>query len=288
MKEFLKKLYAVTQKLIESLISIGSVLLFSIFKADAHFKRERNKRKHDEACHILCNGPSLSSFLETDNSNLENVFALNYFALTDQYKKYKPNCYIVLDNIDIGRQVLTEQEKVTVDRFYDAVVRETTWPMTFYYPSNGTKDHIKFLSQNKNITVVVFNMTPVSGFKFINNWLFKHSLGMPRPQNVSNAAIFCALNAGFKRIYLYGVDHSWMKSFDVHPETHRVYLNDGHFYEKENIRWFDRGAYRDWLLWTYMALQSHFDLRDYADYIGAKVINKTPSSFIEAYEFEEY
>ena len=288
MKSGLKKLYSLIGQLFRTITSLICVLLFSSIKGDSHFKKQRKKRKHNEQCHVLCNGPSLSSFLEVEHSDLENVFVVNYFATTEQYLKYKPNNYIILDNIEIGRATVTDKQREHVLNLYNTIVSKTTWPLTFYYPSNGVKEFPNILKKNTNITVVIYNMTPISGFKGVSHWLFRHSLGMPLPQNISNAAVFCALNAGFKKIYLYGVDHSWIKSFDIHPETHRMYMNDGHFYEKENIRWFNRGAYRDWLYWTYLALQSHFELREYADSINAKIINKTPASFIEAYEFDEY
>lgn len=87
-------------------------------------------------------------------------------------------------------------------------------------------------------------------------------------------------------IYLYGVEHSWTKTFDVDPETHRIFLNDGHFYEKENKRYLPQGEYVRWLKYISMALKSHYELRFYADRCQVKIINKTKQSFIEAYDYD--
>lgn len=288
MKKLLKGFFSFTKQLFDTIVSIFSALLFSSYKVDKYFKRQRKARTQGEVCNILCNGPSLAPVLDSDHPVFENSFAVNYFAFSEHYQKIKPNNYIVLDNADTGTVPLTEQEKKDVERFYNIMVYETNWPMTFYYPNNGKKEYIDIISKNKNINVVVYNMTPISGFKKVCHWLYRHSLGMPRPQNISNAAVFCALNAGFKKIYLYGAELSWMKQFEVHPKTHKLYMNDGHFYEEDNIRWFERGTYCNWLLYIHMGLKSHFDLREYADSIGAKIINKCPTSYIEAYEFEEY
>ena len=288
MKEYLKKLYVGTGKLFDTIASLLSVILFSSLKSNAHFKKQRKMRKEGETCHILCNGPSLSQFLDELHTDLNNVYVVNFFATTDQYEKIKPNNYIILDNVVIGKPSVSDDTKQMVLNLYNTIAKVTTWPLTFYYPSSGIKEYPDILRKNKNISVVIFNMTPIAGLKSVNYWLFKNSMGMPWPQNISNAAVFCALNSGYKKIYLYGVEHSWLKSFEVHPETHKVYMNDGHFYEKENIRWFEKGEYCQSVKNIHRALQSHFELRDYADYLGAKVINKTATSYIEAYEFDEY
>lgn len=284
MKNALKRIYSFVRSLVDTLVSIICVIFFSRINCNAYFKKQRQSRKDGDACHILCNGPSLSSFLNQDRTICGDLLVVNFFGLTSSFKQLKPRNYIVLDNILRGYAAGTEDEEM-VNQLYDSLL-SVDWPMNFYYPNNGKKSIIKLLSRNTNIKVCIYNMTPVNGLGCVKHWLFKKSLGMPLPQNISNAAVFCALNSGYKKIYLYGVEHSWLKNFDVDPKTHKIYLNDGHFYQEENIRWFNRGEYRDWLLFVYKAMSSHFELRDYADYLNSTIINKTPASFVEAYEFE--
>ncbi|TCO88916.1 hypothetical protein EV202_12324 [Bacteroides heparinolyticus] len=269
----------------DTAISVLSIILFSKYNVGSFFKKEREKHKGD-VCYIFGNGPSLANFIKKEDVNGRDLFAVNFFGNTDMFFIAKPSNYIVLDNILIGT-AQRDYNKEQVEQLYD-IISKVTWPMTFYYPNNGKKDIIDGLTKNKNITVCIYNMTPVSGFDNVCFWLYKKSLGMPLPQNISNAAVFCAINAGYKKIYLYGVEHSWLKIFDVDPETHRIFMNDGHFYENKNMRYFEKGEYCKWVLDIHNALKSHFVLRDYADYLGVKIINKTPASFIEAYEFEEY
>lgn len=286
MRRILKSLYQFCGEFSSTAISLLSVVLFSSLKVLCFFKQEQRSRNRDDYCYIFGNGSSLKLFLQTNTHHLKDVMVVNFFGSSPQFRELKPNRYIVLDNILIGRPV-GDYPKNQVDKLYEDL-EAVDWPMIFYYPSNGKMSRIKGLLNNQNIKVVIYNMTPVSGFKCISHWLFKMSLGMPRPQNISNAAVFCALNSGFKKIYLYGVEHSWMKSFTVDPSTHKIYLDDGHFYDKENIECMKRGEYCNFLSYVHIALKSHFELREYADVIGAKIINKTPTSFIEAYEFEEY
>lgn len=286
MKKILKRFYNFLVTCMGTMVSILSVVLFSTFNGNKYFQRQKKMRNKDDECFILGNGASLTYYLENNKEKRQNVFVVNFFGITEYFRELKPDRYIVLDNILIGRAE-REFSVEKVKRLYEEI-QKVDWPITFYFPSNGDLDIIHKLKKNNNITIVIYNMTPVTGFKFVRHWIYRKSLGMPLPQNISNAAIFCALNSGFKKIYLYGVEHSWMKSFDVDPETHKIYMNDGHFYQKDELYWFNRGEYKNRLLDVYKAMESHFLLREYADSIGAKVINKTPNSFVEAYEFEEY
>ncbi len=289
MKKILKQLSKFSEELMESMVSLISIIFFSSFKTNKFFKLEKKKRKEGDACYILCNSPSLQSVLENEMIPEHNVCVVNFFGNSDSFTKVKPDYYFVLDNILVGRATKERMEKVKepVNKLYNNLMN-VTWPMTLFFPCDGNKKIIRKLKANPNISVTLFNKTPVSGFKGLSYFLYRLNLGMPRPQNISNAAIFCAINAGFKKIYLYGVEHSWQKSFDVDPETHRIYANDGHFYKKENIRYYKRGDYCRVLLNHHLVFKSHFMLREYANYLNVKIVNKTANSFIEAYEFEEY
>ncbi len=289
MKRFLKAVYENCGDLFDSIISVISILFFSSFTVNNHFKKEKRKRTKDDVCYILCNGPSLQTLLDSGNIPEKNIFVVNFFANTDVFFKIKPDNYFVLDNILVGRATKERMDRAqnVVNQLYENFAK-VTWPMNLYYPSDGSKKVLSRILENSNITARIFNKTPVSGLKCLSHFLYRKNLGMPRPQNISNAAIFCAINSGYIKIYLYGVEHSWQKSFEVDPENHKIYANDGHFYKKDNIRYYKRGDYCRLLLLHHLAFKSHFMLREYADAVGAKIINKTANSFIEAYEFEEY
>ena len=209
---------------------------------------------------------------------------MNFFATSDLFNVIRPDHYIVVDDKLIGRPYPGMEEKV--DNLYK-IIKDVEWPITLYYPTDVDKKILNMFKDNPNITCKFFNKTPVSGYKTVAHFFYRHSLGMPLPQNVSCAAIFCAINSGYNRIYLYGVEHSWLKNFDVNPQTHRIYINDGHFYNNTNKRYVQSGSYcKVWVISIYKALLSHFKHRAYADSLGVKIVNRTPNSFIEAYEFE--
>lgn len=285
MKKIMKWLYGTTIQLCNSVVSFFSVLFFSSFKTGKSFKQIKKEISNDDVCYIIANGPSLNSFLEKGNYPKKGLMVVNYFSLSPYFKKLKPDNYIVADQSMIGRA--NEEDINDVNNVYTEI-NSIDWKMNMFFPADVSPAIVNKISSNDNIRIIYYNRTPIDGFKSLRHFLYKHNLGMPRPQNITNAAVFCAINLGYKKIYLYGAEHSWLKSFECDPRNHKIYMNDGHFYEEENMRYFNRGEYCDWCLYIHMALVSHFMLREYADYCGAKVINKTPQSFVEAYEFNEY
>lgn len=267
-----------------TLVSILSVVVFSKYFTKNYFKTILNGNDSHTNIYILGNGSSLTSFLDEKKTDMpEHIMVVNYFATAPQFKLLKPKHYIMLDNnlcIKANEGNLSSQQKLI------KALLEVDWKLNLYTPADSDPSLIQEFRKNININLVLYNRTPVDGYKFITHKLYDWCLGMPRPQNVSNAAVFCAIAAGFKLIYLYGVEHSWTKTFDVDPETHRIFLNDGHFYEKENKRYLPQGEYVRWLKYISMALKSHYELRFYADRCQVKIINKTKQSFIEAYDYD--
>ena len=116
---------------------------------------------------------------------------------------------------------------------------------------------------------------------------------MPRPQNVVIPSIFIGINEGYKQIDLYGVDHSWTKEIRVN-NNNQVCLINSHFFDNKTpeLKPWHKGIgepvykmheiLRD-LAWMF---DGYYKLREYADNIGCRIINKTPDSFIDAFERE--
>lgn len=282
MKTTCKKIYKFVTVLLEMFVFVLSVTLFSSFGVGRSFKNIQKTLFFDYDVHILCNGPSLKDVICKQDFKGLNLLAVNYFALTDAFITLKPNYYIILDpNLSRRSSNQLEQRNKLIE-----AIAKVSWKMILFVPRDISKDWLEKMKHNECVKIIKYNQTPVSGFRGISHYIYKKSLGMPLPQNVLNAAIFCAINAGFKHIYLYGAEHSWMKNFDVDESTHRVYLNDGHFYKSENIRYMPKGSYKKWLRWIYLMMNSHDMLREYANYRGVTILNRTPNSFIDAYDFD--
>ena len=111
---------------------------------------------------------------------------------------------------------------------------------------------------------------------------------MPRPRNVLIPSIMLAIAAGFKRIYIAGADHSWMKTISVNDNNEVVSIQPHFYKENEQEKKRVNTEYMHYPLHQivysfYVAFKSYFEIKAYADSIGTEIWNITPGSFIDAF-----
>ena len=278
-RTFFTKSYEFLEKSIQSIISLLSIFLLSSFSIARRFKRTSSNQKND-TCYILGNGPSLKTELD-ENIELfcnNDVIVVNTMCNSSVYKVIKPKFYILLDHIVWDSQ--WSHYKFVVDGLLN-----TDWEMTLFLPQHCPKEYYTIFNANPKLKIVFFNATRIVGFSNISFPLYKRGLGIPYSRNVLTPAIMCALNYGYKRILLYGANHSWTKDL-IADENNRIYIKDNHFYEDEVKRYLPVGMYRKYLLQHYLTFLSHSIMNKYAKYRGAKIINKTKFSYIEDYDTE--
>ncbi|MGF1555115.1 MAG: hypothetical protein ACFCUF_02845 [Paucihalobacter sp.] len=265
----------------ETIVSLLSVGLLASFSTARKFEKLDINKKND-TCYILGNGPSLKTDLEKDMELFCNndVIVVNTMCKSQQYKVIKPKFYILLDPICFDPEW----------NEYDAVVEgllSTDWEMFLLLPINlCPKEFHSIFASKPNLKIVFFNVIRVVGFPKISFFLYKHGLGMPYLRNVMTQAIMCAINKDYKKIILYGADHSWTRDLDA-DEKNRIYIKDKHFYEDDVKRYLPVGMYREYLYQHYLTFLSHHIMNKYAKYRGSRIINKTKYSFIEDYDTEE-
>lgn len=279
--EIFKKLYIFSQKLTETTISLLSVCLLASFSTARKFKK-LDVNKKNGTCYILGNGPSLKTELENNMEIFRNndVIVVNTMCKSPFYKDIKPKFYILLDPICF------DSEWVEYDAVVDGLLN-TEWEMFLFLPINlCPKEYHSILNTNPNLKIVFFNVIRVVGFSNFSFYLYKHGLGMPYLRNVMIQAIMCAINKDYKKIFLYGADHSWTRDLDA-DEKNRIYIKDKHFYEDDVKRYLPIGMYREYLYQHYLTFLSHHIMNKYAKYRGSQIINKTKYSFIEDYATEE-
>jgi hypothetical protein len=102
-------------------------------------------------------------------------------------------------------------------------------------------------------------------------------------------AIYLAINTGFKRIVLFGADHSWHEEIKV-DDSNSVTVNHEHFYDKQDVRLpmykLDGKKYflHDIFRKLHYAFKGYFILNNYAGYMSAKIQNASSRSYIDAFE----
>ena len=204
----------------------------------------------------------------------------------------KPEFLVFLD----GSYFLNEEDIHEVhQKNITNIILKTTWDLILFLPYLAR--HSKFLNKipqkNKKVKIKYFNYTILEGFSLLKYQLFKWNLGMPQCQNVIASSVFIAINMGFKKIYLTGVESSFFKNIIV-DEKNEVYLEHLHFYSKEG----EKNTYRltadprthkstdmaGALMLAVKTFRSYINIQKYAKYRGVKIYNTTMNSYIDAFE----
>ena len=237
---------------------------------------------------ILANGPSLKDDLANNSIDTKDaaVCVVNDFARFPIFKQIKPQYYVLADPFYFTD--LSNQRNIEIHAVFDSI----DWKMNLYIPFQSRK-LLKGKINNPNITVIPFHSQPFYGWKTLEYKLYSANLSMPRAQNVLIPAIYIGINNGFKKIMLYGVDHSWTEEIRVNSKNEVCFLY-AHFFDdkKPYLKPWHKGTglpvykmheiLRDlaWMFDGYHRLQSYAELK------GCRIINKTKDSFIDAFERE--
>ena len=275
---------------INNCITILRIFLFSKW-----FKPKNNKSSEQKDIFILANGPSLNDEIAqlADDFFVErDVLVVNYFVFSDLYEKFKPK-YYVLSAPDFFYDTPSLDFVENVDKLFSGLESRTTWKMTLYIPFLAKK-HKKWQSRitNPNIKIHYYNTAVAEGSYSMVKFMMNKQLGMPRVQNVLIPSLVFMIQKRVRDIYLFGVDHSWLKQINV-TEENDVLMSHPHFYEKKiettkvkkNEQ--DTRKLHEVLHKFYFTFKSYFVLRRYAKENGIRIFNLTKGSYIDAFERKE-
>lgn len=267
-------------RIIEDIITLGKCLIMS-------GKPSAKGSRKDKSIVVMGNGPSLRATIDNqaDVLHRHDLLAVNFAANTPDFFSLSPQMYVLADPHFFAGASTDEN----VTRLWENL-RRVSWDMTLWIPTRQRRN----LPQNlpDNITVKYFNLTPGDGASPFLHRLYDAGLAMPRPRNVLIPAIMVALREGYREIWLAGADHTWTRTLSV-DEDNRVVSIQPHFY-KDSGKELNRVAteyknlhLHDVLGSMTIAFRSYFNVRNYAEKIGARIINATPGSFIDAFERSE-
>lgn len=234
---------------------------------------------------ILGNGPSLRQTIDDHIDELltKDLMAVNFSANTPDFFKLRPQYYILADGIFFN---LLDKDQ-NVRRLWDNI-NSISWKITMLVPTKFKHLVKPLIMNNKNIDIRSFNLTPIEGFKWLKKILFRSGAGMPRPRNVMIPAIMESIRMGYKKIYLYGADHSWTKTLDVDNENFVISIQPHYYEDNEKELQRVRETYKNLKLHDVLgsmviAFRSYWEIKDYADAIGVEILNHTPDSMIDAF-----
>ncbi len=244
-----------------------------------------NDKLNDSRCYVLANGPSLNMELETlqldDVFRYSPKFVLNYFAESNYFRILEPDFYCLADPLFFSPNISDRNKKLV-----NSINEDTKWPMYLFYPNNGDR-LVRSVISNPNVVLVPISVLKYEGFEKNKYPYYKSGKAVPSFVNVTIMIEYLLLNMGCKDIRLYGVDHTFFDGLTVNEDNIPCMI-DRHFYGDEYIKIYDcHGEYvtmAGWLMDKYLTFKEHENMRGYADYLGARIINCTKGSLIDAYE----
>ena len=287
----LKSIYFGFITLAHTIVSLFLVFIFNK-KGIARKLKEMCKDRNGRPATILANGPSLKHILDNKRHLLEDsdVLVLNNFGNQEVFFELRPTYYIVLDpayydiNFRVDQEINADMSRSAETQLM-ANLNKVDWPMTLLIPQKALQifqAHIK----NDNIRFAIFQTTRVLGYDGFQNWMYKHNQGVPSSRNVVFPAMINLINMGYKSIYLYGMEFSWLKNMEVDPSNGLIIMNDNHFYSKDEIRHFGKGYYKRMLNVMCEDINATDQIAKYALYRNVKMINRTIGSFVDSFEYE--
>lgn len=286
MREFLKICYAWSVKFMQSCISVISVCLLSSLRVARRLKHVEVGELSAKAF-VLANGSSLKEILENEQLGKEicenDSIVMNYFAISDYFTLVRPKFYVLMDPVFFEEKNI--QDNIKVKQMFEAL-NKLDWDMKLYIVNTPSAKKARKYITNDYVEIVLFNGTRARGGIRLQNFFYRHNLGIPSSRNVIIPAMMILINAGYKKIYLYGAEFSWTKSIDVNPQNNKVFLNDGHFYQSQDVVYYEKGWYKWYLENIVEMLDGVYQVAEYAKAMHVVVINRTKSSFIDAFPYE--
>lgn len=274
--------------------SFDTALYFAVMAVKEDFRnyvaRAGRGSAMGEKVAILGNGPSLAKELPALVAKRDeyDFMAVNFFAEDERFEELKPAYYILSDPMFFRATAMQQR----VDALYRLLAERVSWPMTLYVQYyNPEKFDYRAALPNDNIRIVPFHTTLYEGFSSVRHWLFKRGLGSANYGTVVQVGEYVALLLGYRRLELYGVDHTLFDGLVV-DEQNRLCRRDSHYYDtapvepKPIMKKVPAKPYTvaEYLAETAQLFRGHEILRDYAASLGAEIVNCTKCSLIDSYK----
>lgn len=240
----------------------------------------------NDSIRVLGTGPSLSNELsdmrERGELNDYPLFAMNFFANSELFFELKPTRYCLADPAFFKDVYMIER----VHALFDKLNTHVSWNMRVYVPNVSIKEAEKRIT-NPKLTIIPISTLHFEGFESKRYSFYKKGKATPSFVNVLIMIEYICLNEGFKKIFLYGADHTFLNNLMV-DDDNILKVEDTHFYGTERII---ANVHEDGTPWRiaefiydkYLTFKEHDVARGYADYLGAEIINCTRKSMIDSY-----
>ena len=238
-------------------------------------------------CTILCNGPSLNHSIDKSFKFISDSIkiAVNFSPMSDLFWKLKPD-FLVLVDPSFWKDNIDKDLKIKIEQLAKKI-KDVDWKMKIVMPIFNTEKNPfnEVLLVKQNIEFVKIN-SKTSSHEFINDRLLEYASNASSPlfQSVSVASLYFAMNIGFKKIYLFGFDHDWIKNITI-DDNNNLLLMDTHFYDKSEQPFkIIKSNLLEEFRAQYQLHNSYNELREYAKILNIKIYNCTKNSLLDSFE----
>lgn len=294
MRKLLKKLSTISKISFESSLHLVSIVFFVKLKYLKHWKPEKMEKQNVV---IIGNGPSLKNeftiieeFLNRSQNDFDFI-CVNTFATSKFYEIIKPSKYVIVDPLFFTDTTEDISLNIKRDSITKSLINKTSWPVSLYIPRYYVKSYfVQSLANNDYIDIKPLNNIPLEGgVELFKHILFKLRLGNPVGQNVMITATFLGIQKKYKKIFLFGADHSWLCNLKV-LHNNFITLDDKHIDESdENVIVLKEQDGRpkklpDFVNQLYVMFREYHVLSNYATKANTEILNMTKGSFIDAFK----
>ena len=242
---------------------------------------------------LLANGPSLTDALPqliaAGEHTRKDFLCVNYFAEDEAFTTVRPKYYVLSDPTFFRR--CCDHERVM--GLYRTLNEKVRWPMTLYVQYyNPERFDYRAVLPNPQIRIVPFHSQVYRGFPSLEFPCYDRGWGSGNFGSVIQFGEFIALCLGYRVLHLYGVDHTFFDGFCV-DDQNRVCIRRTYFYDTEPqlkpLLLTAVNPPRPYTVHSYLAekcelFRGHEVLARYAAHLGARIVNHTAGSLIDAYE----
>lgn len=239
--------------------------------------------RHEE-CIILANGPSVRLIQHeiVNYTEKADVFTVNLALTTEFAISLKPVVHVLADPVYYQDDKTLRPRQIQSKQSTWASLRTVDWEMQLAVPYVACLDLRQTLSTpHVHISGYPTEIADASLPLQVQYKLAEAGQTGFGTQSVVVSALYIALVAGYKRIWLAGTDADWFSGISVDQHCN-MYMKNTHFYHKSHNIWIP-GSVKDELKAQYIYHAQMDALRLYADWRKTHIINLSLLSYLDMF-----
>ncbi|MDL2307392.1 hypothetical protein LJC48_05130 [Desulfovibrio sp. OttesenSCG-928-C06] len=283
----------ILKKVVKQILPYGIVKLYSSHRQTEYYKSLapsafwiQPHAEHEE-CVIIASGPSAVQNRQMIQaySQKADFFSVNRSLTAHWVSELQPKIHVIQDPVYFGKTKHFHTPAFVKNIISDTqnMLSKITWGLKLYVPEYAYKKATE-LYGTKNISLVAFPIAPppenlerTTKFQLMDSGLYNCG-----SYNVVLGALYLAMIAGYKTIWLVGVDASTMLSINVDQHC-RTFTKIMHFHDDAGEKDFLDMDMETFLRNSYIAAKEFNFASEYASYKGIRVINTSLDSLRDSF-----